>query len=364
MTFWRNVLLLAALPALAAAADQDMMNLVMPDATTVMEVNLARIMASPIGAALKEGARQGAAAQLKAELAKAKPPFQEQFAALADIDWSREVLDIMIARGPGKPAPTLILVRSSLDLGRIQAMKEFKGEVTEYEGVPMLTSPKAEGGVFAFLDGSIVAIGQMGDVKAAIHRRGQTAALPAALAAQVNKYSGDDIWVASTEIITGPVVPPAATKSPAGAQVARFIEKIAGVNGGLRFSPDFDLSADLEARTEKGAAELAEGMRWLTGMAQPQAKGGVVVGHLEGFKFRLNGKHILLSLHVPEEQMRAGLQQMRATQPARTAVAARQAPAQVVQHAAPSSGLPPPPAGTIRVTSSEGSVLVPVGNPQ
>ena len=363
MTFWRNLLALTALPALAAAADPDMLDLVMPDAATVMEVNLAKIMASPVGAAMKDAFRQGAATQLKTELAKTNSPYQEQLGALAGIDWSQEVLDIVVARGTGKPAPTLILVRCSLDLGRIQAMKEFSGQVTEYEGVPMLTSPKAEGGVFAFLDGSIVAIGQLREVQSAIHRR-QHASLPAALAAQVGKYSGDDIWVASTEIITGPVALPAAAKSPAGAQVEQWIEKIAGLNGGLRFSPDFDLSADLEARTEKGAAEIADGMRWLTGVAQPQGKGASASMRLEGFKFRLNGKHILLSLHVPEEQMRAVLQQMRAPQAGRTAVAARQTPP-IVQSVAPSSGLPPVPAGTIRVQSSDmGTVLVPVGQPQ
>jgi hypothetical protein len=320
----------------------------------VMEINLAKIMASPVGSAIREGFHQGAAAQLKVELAKAKPQFQEQFAALAEIDWSQEVLDIVVARGSGKPAPMLILVRSSLDLGRIQAMKEFSGEVTEFEGVRMLTSPKPEGGVFAFLDGSIVAIGQMRDVKSAIHRRGQPTVLPAALAAQVAKYSQDDIWLASTEIMTVPLAMPAAAKSPAGAQVAQFIEKVAGLNCGLRFSPDFDLSADLEARTEKGAAELSQGMRWLTG------QGG---RGLEGLKFQLIGKHILFSLHVPEAQMRAGLQQMRTAQaaPAAPAVAVpRQAP-----RVAPSSGLPPPPAGTIRVQSSDmGTVLLPVEKPR
>jgi hypothetical protein len=210
-----------------------------------------------------------------------------------------------------------------------------------------------------------VAIGQMHEVKAAIHRRGQPAALPAALAAQVRKYSGDAIWVASTEVMTGPLALPAAAKSPAAAPIVSFIEKVSGFNGGLRFSPDFDLSADLEARTEKGAGELAEGMRWLTDMAQSHSGTPGQPGRgLEGFKFRLNGKHILLSLHVPEAQVLAGVQQMRAAQGAQTAAAARQAPT-AVQPPPPSSGLPPVPAGTIRVQSSDmGTVLLPAGNPK
>jgi hypothetical protein len=121
MTLWCKLLALAAgLPGLAAAADPEMMNLVMPDASVVMEVNIAKIMASPIGSAMGEAVHQGIAKQLKVELTKAKPQFQEQIAGLSNIDWSREVRDIVIAGGPGKPAPTLIIVRTSLDPARIQ----------------------------------------------------------------------------------------------------------------------------------------------------------------------------------------------------------------------------------------------------
>jgi hypothetical protein len=132
---------------------------------------------------------------------------------------------------------------------------------------------------------------------------------------------------------------------------------VAGFNGGLSLSPDFELAADVEARTEKAAAEMAEGLRWLNSAVKSQAKSAGQAGSgLEGLKYQVNGKHILLSLHVPEEQIRAGLRQMRPVQPA----AARQAPL-----AAPSSGLPPPPAGTIRVQSSEmGTVLIPTAKEQ
>jgi hypothetical protein len=362
VTLWRNLLALTALPGLVAAADPEMMNLVMPDAAMVMEFNIGKIMASPIGSAMREAVHKGIATQLKGELAKAKPRFQEQIAVLGNIDWSQEVQDIVIAGGPGKHPPTLIVARSSFGPARIQALKAFTGGPIEYEGVPMLASAKPGDGVIAFLDNSIVVIGQMTDVEAAIRRRSQHTALPQALAAQVRKYSQDDIWVASTEILTAPVIPPSVTKSPAGAEMTQFIEKVAGLNGGLRFSPDFDFSADLEARTEKGAAEIAEGLRSLTGMLQLQAKNAGQGGRgLQGFKYQVNGKHILLSVHVPEGQMRAGLQQIRAAHAGQTAVAARQpAPA-----AAPASGLPAPPAGTMRVQSSDmGTVLIPVGKQQ
>src|ERR1017187_128527 len=349
MTLWCKLLALAAgLPGLAAAADPEMMNLVMPDASVVMEVNIAKIMASPIGSAMGEAVHQGIAKQLKVELTKAKPQFQEQIAGLSNIDWSREVRDIVIASGPGKPAPMLTIVRTSLDPARIQALTEFTGDTTEYEGVRILASSKPGNGVIAFLDNSIVVIGQMTEVKSAIRRRSQHTALPAALAAQMAKYSRDDIWLAATGTLAGPLAGPA-TGSTAGAKAAQYLAKLAGFNGGLRFSPDFELSADIEARTEKDAAEMAEGLHWLTTTVQTQAKSAGQGGSgLEALKCQVNGKRIRLSLHVPEEQIRAGLQQMRAAKAGQTAAAARQAPP-----ASPSSGLPPPPAGTIRVQSSD-----------
>src|ERR1035441_10426694 len=111
-----------AVRMLPTPADREMMNLVMPDASVVMEVNIAKIMASPIGSAMGEAVHQGIAKQLKVELTKAKPQFQEQIAGLSNIDWSREVRDIVIAGGPGKPAPMLTIVRTSLDPARIQAL--------------------------------------------------------------------------------------------------------------------------------------------------------------------------------------------------------------------------------------------------
>ena len=357
--------LAAMLSGLATAADPEMMNLVMPDATMVMEVNLAKIVASPIGLAIGETMHQGFSKQLNVELTKAKPQFQEQIDALANIDWSREVQDIVIAGALKNQSPTLLIVRSRLDLGRILALQAFTGDRTDYEGVPMLVSSKPGNGAIAFLDNSIVVIGQPSDVKAAIHRRSQHTALPPALAAQVAKYGKDDMWVATTGIPAPPLAG-AAAQSPAGAKAAQYLQKLAGFNAGLRLSPDFEFSADIEARTEKDAAEMAEGLHWLTTAVQTKAKrtgqGGT---GLESLKYRLNGRRILVSLQVPEERIRAGLQQMRAAQASQAAApVARQAPVAATM-APPSSGLPPPPAGTIRVQSSDmGTVLIPVGKQQ
>jgi hypothetical protein len=334
--------LAVGLPALALAADHDMLNLIPPDATMVMEVNVAKIAASPIGTAISAGIHDGMAAQARAKL-KDNPQFQEGLALLGKIDWSREVQDVVIAGGTAKSAPMLMIARSSLDLPRIQALQTSTGQAIQYQGVPILVSAKPGNGVIAFLDNSILLIGQTADVESAIGRRSQPTILPAALAAQVAKYSQYDFWVASTGTLAPPSPAPA-SGSPADALGAQYLAKLAGFNGGLRFSPDFELSTDIEARTEKSAAEMGDGLRSLIGMVQSQARtAGKAGSGLEGLKYQVKGRHILLSLHVPEAQVIAGLQQMRAAQAAQKAAIAQQ-----------------PPPGTIRVESSEGTQVIPV----
>jgi hypothetical protein len=349
VTFLRKLLVLAAgLPALVAAADPGVMSLVMPDATMVMEVNIAKIISSPMGSAMGEAFQKGVTAQLKTGLPKSPSQLQEQIAQLTNIDWSRDVQDIVIASGTGKQAATLLIVRTSLNPSRLQALKGFTGAVSESDGVPMLVSSKAGAGVFAFLDNSIVLIGQMDDVKAAIHRRGQHPALPAFLSSQVAKYALYDFWMAAEGPLPAPPMTGPAAGNPAAAQAAQYLEKIAAFNGGFRFSPDFEISADVEARTQAAAAEMSSGLRWLTTAVQAQAKkAGKNGSGLEGLKYQVNGKHILVSLHVPEEQMRAGLKQMRAYQASQAVIP-------------PAAHGPLPPAGSISVQSSEGTVLIPL----
>jgi len=353
--------LTAAVAGVASAADPEMMNLVMPDARMIVEIKVGSIMASPIGSALKEGMQQGINERLRTAADQNRPEWQ-QIAALGSIDWSHALQDVLIAGGPGKPAEALTIVRGSLGLAQLQGLPGYSAKTAEYKGVPLLASAKPGNGVVAFLDNSILLLGQMDEVKAAIDRRGQSHPLPAALAAQIAKYARYDVWFAQI----GPAQPLAekAASSPAGAKVAEYLSKLAGINGGIRFSPDFDLAADIEARTDKAAGEITQGLHWLTGLMQSQAKAADKGGNaLEGLKYNLNGRHILLSLHVPAEQVRKGLLEMRAAQAHRGAHPVTAAMPALA--AGPASGTPPPPPGTVRVWSSDmGTVLIPVGKPQ
>jgi hypothetical protein len=347
MANWRSVFAVAAfLPVLASAADPAMLELIMPDARVVMEINLDRIAASPIG--------QSMSAQMKAELASFRPTMQDPEAGLGALDWSHYAQEVVLAAGPpagpGKPSPTLAIVRGLLDPAWLESLSGFRGAKSSYLGVPILSSGKGNP-VVAFLDGSIAIIGQPAEVKAAIGRRGQNTAVSPVLAEGLARFEGQyDAWMVSAGSPASPA------KSPAGPSL-QWIEKLDSFTGGVRLSPDFELSAEMTMRNEKDVADMADSLRWFAGVVQTQERTAL---SLDDMNFKVDGNHLSLSLQVPEQQIRAALQRRQAGPSAR-------APRATVQPAEILSGLPEPPAGSIRVQSSPtdmGTVLVPVGKAQ
>lgn len=339
------------LAGLALAGDPSLTELIMPDARMVAGIKLQKILASPIGRILKS--------QFRAQMEKNKPQWPAQMAFLAGFDWSDYLREILIATpgGPSKNPAFLVLVRFSAEPAQLDVLKALAGSPTEYMGVPLLPSKGKSNIVIALLENSTAVFGRPADVKAAIRRQAQHAAAPAALAGKVRQFNGRyDAWL----FATGPLpVPPQA--APAGVKTG-FLQTLDGLQGGVRFSPDFELSAELANRTEKDAAGMLQGLGWLLSAMQAQANGSGPheTAGLENMKIERAGKRVLISLRVPEEQVRLALQRhARAAQAASAKTSGSQAP--------PSRGPAPPPPGTIRIESSPsdmGTVLLPAGKPE
>ena len=209
MASWRSLFAVAAfLPGVAAAADPAMLELIMPDARVVMEINLDRIASSPIGQAMS--------AQMKAELASLRPTWQDPQAGLGGLDWSHYAQEVVFAggapAGPGKPSPSLVIVRGLLDPAWMESLNAFRGAKSNYLGVPILSSGNGTS-VVAFLDGSIAVIGQPADVKAAIRRRGQNTPPSPVLAEGLARFEGQyDAWMISAGSLAAPAKSPPAPR--------------------------------------------------------------------------------------------------------------------------------------------------------
>src|SRR5579871_1704997 len=133
MASLRRLILCAGwLPALAAAADPAMIELVMPDARVVMEINLDRISASPLGQTLTS--------QMKGEFQSLRPDWQQPLMTFGGLDWSHYAQEVLFAGGAstGKEAPALVIVRGLLDPAWVESLNAFRGAKTTYMGVPML----------------------------------------------------------------------------------------------------------------------------------------------------------------------------------------------------------------------------------
>jgi hypothetical protein len=348
MASWRSLFAFAALvPGLAAGADPAMLELIMPDARVVMEIDMDRIVSSPIGQAMS--------AQMKAELSSLRPIWQDPMPGLGSLDWSHYAQEVVFAggtpAGPGKQMPALVIVRGLVDPAWIESLNAFSGVKSVYLGVPILSSGSGNS-VVAFLDGSIAVIGQPVDVKAAIRRRGQNAPPSPVLAEGLARFEGQyDAWLVSAGSL-------AAAPGKAPVTSLKWLERTDSFTGGVRVGPDFDLSAEMTMRNEKDVAEMADALRWFAGVVQTQEKTTL---SLEDMNFQVDGKRLSLSLQVPERQIRAALQQRQVGQAARTPRTAAVRPPDIA------SGLPEPPAGSIRIQSSPtdmGTVLVPVGKNQ
>ena len=348
MASWRSLFAVAAfLPGVAAAADPAMLELIMPDARVVMEINLDRIASSPIGQAMSE--------QMKAQLASFRPTWQDPQTGLGGLDWSHYAQEVVFAggapAGPGKPSPSLVIVRGLLDPAWMESLNAFRGAKSNYLGVPILSSGNGTS-VVAFLDGSIAVIGQPADVKAAIRRRGQNTPPSPVLAEGLARFEGQyDAWMISAGSLAAPA------KSPAGASL-KWLERLDSFTGGVRLIPDVELSLEMTMRNEKDVADMADGLRWFAGVVRTQEKTAL---SLEDLNFKVDGKRLSLSLQVPEQQIRAALQQRQIGQLSRTSRSAAVRPPDI------GSGLPEPPSGTIRVQSSPadmGTMLLPIGKPQ
>jgi hypothetical protein len=328
----RGLAVAALLPGLVSAADPALLNLIMPEARGVAEIDVARMVASPLGQSIA------------AELARNQGRWQSQVNWPA-FDVSQYVQDVVVAigAGSGKDTDVLLLIRGSLPPELRGSMEAHNGRPIEYQGVRIIPSAQGGNGVMAFLDDSLVVAGQTAAVKGAIDRWRRGTNVPPGLAAKLRPFVGQyDLWVATT----GPFA------TPDFASAA----KIEGFHGGIRFSPDFDLSAEIDGRTEQDTAAMANAIQ---GFLKSFANNGRQANTgLENLQYKVDGKRLLVSLQVPEAELRAALK--RGLQSGATARAAGIAPRTAPRFAP--SGPPPPPPGTIRIQSSPsdmGTVLLP-----
>src|SRR5436190_14543806 len=143
----------------ATAADPQLLNLVMPDAKVLAGVNVDQAKSSPFG--------QYVLSQMQLH-----DNHLTELTSATGFDPTRDVHELLVASSGGAGQQTgLVLARGNFDPARINALALSKGAASEvYNGVTILEDPKQQSG-FAFLNATIVAAGDVANVKAAIDRQ-------------------------------------------------------------------------------------------------------------------------------------------------------------------------------------------------
>ena len=284
--------------AIACAADPALLNLVMPGARVFAGVNVERILASPIGK------------EIDSKIREAAPQFQE-ILNQTGFDPRRDLKEILIAAtAQGQSGPSLLLVRGSFDAAKLGVFLTSSGQTPiNYEGVPILSNTKQKSGSVALLDNGIAVVGELDQVRAAIHRRSHGTALPAELADRIAALSERyDIWFQSSV----PLMPLAGKVSePKFQQAGEVLKSIQQVSGGVKFSAGLDLAAEVVTHNDQEAASLLGMMQLFSGFltANQQSPGGLKP---DAVKLSAQGKTVHFALSITEEQLKKAYEMQQA----------------------------------------------------
>ncbi|HNY39613.1 MAG TPA: hypothetical protein PKJ41_04430 [Bryobacteraceae bacterium] len=290
----RYILGFVVVAGLAFGADAVLLGLVPADARMVAGLDVDRARNSAFGQKILN--------EIKEE--------DSGFRKLVDetgFDPRRDLRSVVMASSgvPAKPG-AMVAVRGTFDITRITQLAQGKGAVSNlYRGIQLWSPPATESkgqGAVAFLDTSLAVFGSESAVKAAIDAKlAGKSAMPAALAAKVNQWSGHDAWFVSTASLGEMGVGKTGQNAilPGGLAVDSIKEAAAGV----RFFADVQISGDVLTRSAQDATALADVMRFLANMIRlnaPQTGAEPAIAVADSLQVNVNGASAIFALTVPQ----------------------------------------------------------------
>ncbi|HWC99619.1 MAG TPA: hypothetical protein VG456_22820 [Candidatus Sulfopaludibacter sp.] len=280
------------------AVDQNLLNLVMPDAKVVAGVNVLSAKTSPFGQyVLSQFAGNANFAMVTTKVG---------------FDPSKDLIEVLTATTAVKDAPTgLAMATGTFNVSAITtaAVSQTDGNVvTEtYKGVNLLEDNKNVGAV-AFLNASLVVAGDIASVKAAIDRQSTPSTLPASLLAQIKNLSAtEDAWFVSTVPVSSLMGPNTGLVAPGlGANAKMQInvaQQIQSANGGVKFGSIVTFTGQVQADTAQNATTLAGMLQLVANMAQMQAAQNPQAAALaKALTVSNSGNSVNVSLALPQDQ--------------------------------------------------------------
>jgi hypothetical protein len=288
-----------------------MVSLLMPNAQVVAGVNVQQAFGTPFG-------------QYVLTLIAPQDKSLQGLATLTGLNPATDLTELLVASTAAPTHTMLALARGTFDTAKILAAATLAGAKTEtYGGLTILEPPAQAAGAsgtpatgtstatpaptpgLVFFDSTLAAMGDVASVKAAIDRRTSPTTLPAALAAQVNQWSGSqDAWVVDAAPLSSLILPAGSPSLPGGAQIAA-LQTVQAADAGVKFGNNVTITAQVQADTAQDASALAGLLQFASNLLQAQAnqQDAAAAALLKSMTISSNGTSMNISMSMPEAQM-------------------------------------------------------------
>ncbi len=279
------------------AANQNLLNLVMPDATVIAGINVLTAENSPFG----QYVLSQFVGNSNFTVATTKLGF----------DPTKDVTEVLTASNGMKGSHSgLAMATGTFNVSAITTAAVTGGASSEtYKGVPLLEDPKQMGAV-AFLSSTLAVAGDVASVKAAIDRQSAPQALPSPVLSQIKTLSAaEDAWFVTTvpvSTLLGPnalVAPGLSTDAKAQLNI---VSQIQSASGGVKFGANVAFNAVAQADNAQDATNLAGLIQLMANMLQLQGSNNpnaVLVG--KAITASASGTAVTMSLTLPQAQFQA-----------------------------------------------------------
>lgn len=300
----RRLLLVLLFASAGFAADRELLKLVMPDARVVSGINVAQAKNTPFG--------KFALAQFSAS----EDQSFDEFVKASGFDPRQNLDEILIASPAGAGGDRLVAARGTFAPARIIELARSAGaDVTTWQGVDIVSntraaesSPRVVPMCVAFLSDSIAVAGDQGSVRAAIGRRQSGTGPSREITAKVNTISATShAWFVST-VPVAELAQGLPDSNVTGALKGDALKSIAQASGGATFGDAVRLSAEVVTQSAQDASNLADVVRFLSGIVQTGGQGGHQA-LLSALDLKTEGNLLKLGLSVPEAQLESLLRQ-------------------------------------------------------
>ncbi|MGE5646871.1 MAG: hypothetical protein ACM336_13880 [Acidobacteriota bacterium] len=291
--------------AAGLAADRELLKVIMPDARVVSGVNVAEAKKTPFGrfalARFSDSQDQGFDEFVKAS--GFDPRYNLDEIVIASPAAAGSDRKLIAARGTFAPARIIELARNA------------GAEIANFQGVEVISnaravssSPHGVPAAVAFLSESIAVAGDEESVRGAIARRQNGAGPGQDLAARVDAVSAaSHAWFVSN-VPVAELAQGLPDSNVSGALKGDALRSIRQASGGAVFGDPVRFSAEVITATAEDAANLADVVRFLSGIVQTSGPGGRQP-LAAGLDLKAEGTLLKLGLSLPEAQLESLIEQ-------------------------------------------------------